>query len=59
MALFGIEADLGFGVTGSAEKMRADAGFGKRLGEEFRLIKSSLGSSGSGYGDGDDEIVGD
>lgn len=33
--IFGVEADLGFGVTSSAEKVRVDAGFGKRLGEEF------------------------
>ena len=59
MTLFGVEADLGFGVPGSPEKVGLDARLGKRLGEEFGLVKSSFRSSGSGYGDGDDEIVGD
>lgn len=35
VALFGVEANLGFGVTGSAKEMGLNAGFGKREGQEF------------------------
>lgn len=35
VALFGVEANLGFGVTGSAKEMSLNAGFWKRLSEKF------------------------
>jgi hypothetical protein len=57
-SVFGIEADLGFGVAGSFEITGADDVFGEGLGEENGLVESPFGESGAGDGDWDDDIVG-